>query len=100
MLSIVPSKLFNKHFDPFSHVCFSYDNDKRSEGTKETVRQRFQPTINFVESYLKNVVDKMWTFKDNEQNKLTFEVKRKVFFSISSMRGGCDVLGWQVVEYN
>lgn len=54
---------------------FSYDKDKRSEGNKEIVRRRFQPTINFVEAYLKNVVDKMWTFRDNEQVIVIMKVK-------------------------
>ncbi len=52
---------------------YSYDSNNVNEQSKE-VRQKFQPTITFVESYLKNVVDNMWTFSDNEQNKLTFEV--------------------------
>ena len=53
---------------------FSYDNSSAYEPSKDDVRQKFQRTINFVESYLKNVVDNMWTFSDNEQNLLTFEV--------------------------
>ena len=57
----------------FLFLFFSYDSNSDNEQIKE-VRQKFQPTITFVESYLKNVVDTMWTFSDNEQNKLTFEV--------------------------
>ncbi|KAK7083804.1 Inositol 1,4,5-trisphosphate receptor type 1, partial [Halocaridina rubra] len=49
------------------------DYDK-IEASAEAAETTFKDVIMFVEEYLCNVVDKMWSFSDCEQNKLTFEV--------------------------
>ena len=67
--SDIPLKLSISDYDSGQ----TEDNSSR-ESVQESVRTRFSSTMTFVEDYLKNVVDKMWTFSDTEQNKLTFEV--------------------------
>ncbi|XP_047516588.1 inositol 1,4,5-trisphosphate receptor isoform X1 [Pieris napi] len=42
--------------------------------TRDIVKKQFSSTIEFVESYLCNVVKMTWYFGDHDQNKLTFEV--------------------------
>nr|XP_015202835.1 PREDICTED: inositol 1,4,5-trisphosphate receptor type 1 isoform X14 [Lepisosteus oculatus] len=48
-----------------------YDNNGTS---KDEIKERFAQTMEFVESYLRDVVVQNFPFADKEKNKLTFEV--------------------------
>ncbi|XP_036389350.1 inositol 1,4,5-trisphosphate receptor type 1 isoform X2 [Megalops cyprinoides] len=48
-----------------------YDNDGTS---KDEIKERFAQTMEFVETYLRDVVCQNFPFSDKEKNKLTFEV--------------------------
>ncbi|XP_035380493.1 inositol 1,4,5-trisphosphate receptor type 1 isoform X1 [Electrophorus electricus] len=48
-----------------------YDNDGTS---RDEVKEKFSHTMDFVETYLRDVVCQSFPFSDKEKNKLTFEV--------------------------
>jgi len=52
----------------------SYEATCNRDPVKDEVKQKFATTLQFVEEYLSNVVNRSWSFADKEQNKLTYEV--------------------------
>jgi len=55
-------------------VHCSYESQQLLDPQKETVRSKFAGTILFVEDYLCHVRS-MWSSKNREQPKLTYQVK-------------------------
>lgn len=48
-----------------------------SNATREDMKRTFTPTMEFVEEYLKEVVNSHYPFANEEKNELTLEVKFK-----------------------
>lgn len=55
-----------------SPLIFSYDSF--TDSTRDDMKMKFALTMEFVEEYLKEVVNQPFPFGDKEKNKLTFEV--------------------------
>ena len=59
----------------FRWTLCRYDQHLAVGEEREENRLRFAGVISFVENYLQNISNNIWSFRDKEQNKLTYEVK-------------------------
>lgn len=46
-----------------------------TDSSREEMKRKFAPTMEFVEEYLRDVVSQPFPFGDKEKNELTLEVK-------------------------
>lgn len=51
---------------------FEYES---TDTSREEMKRKFAPTMEFVEEYLKDVVSQPFPFGDKDKNELTLEVK-------------------------
>ena len=56
---------------------FEYDS---TDTSREEMKRKFFPTMEFVEEYLKDVVSQNFPFGDKDKNELTLEVKSTVAY--------------------
>lgn len=52
---------------------FEYES---TDTSREEMKRKFAPTMEFVEEYLKDVVSQPFPFGDKDKNELTLEVKQ------------------------
>lgn len=56
---------------------FEYES---TDTSREEMKRKFAPTMEFVEEYLKDVVSQPFPFGDKDKNELTLEVKQTTNF--------------------
>lgn len=56
-------------------VCFFSFEYESTDSSREEMKRKFAPTMEFVEEYLKDVVSQHFPFGDKDKNELTLEVK-------------------------
>lgn len=70
-------------------MIYSYDqtiSGSLEPTEKNENKEKFEPTMKFVEDYLNTVVQQPNSFADREQNKLTHEVKHSTYLFISKIK--------------
>lgn len=72
------------NFPFFCALCCRYDSF--TDSSRNEMKRKFALTMEFVEEYLKEVVNQPFPFGDKEKNKLTFEVL------LSSLHPTCSIL--------
>ena len=57
------------------HVCVHRYTYEFPNTSREEEKRKFSPTMEFVDKYLKDMVDQSFPFEDKVRNELTLEVK-------------------------